>query len=57
MLELNKLHCVDCMEAMKDIPDGYFEWAFVDPPYGSGQNPEGGDLWARRKRSRFRRTV
>jgi len=36
MLEMNRLHCVDCMVAMRDIPDGYFELAIVDPPYGVG---------------------
>ncbi len=25
---------MDCMDAMKDYPDGYFELAIVDPPYG-----------------------
>ena len=34
MLEMNKLYHMDCMEAMKDIPDKYFELAIVDPPYG-----------------------
>jgi site-specific DNA-methyltransferase (adenine-specific) len=34
MLELNKLYNTDCMEAMKDIPNKYFELAIVDPPYG-----------------------
>lgn len=34
--ELNKLYNMDCMEAMKDIPDKYFELAIVDPPYGIG---------------------
>lgn len=24
----------DCMEAMREMPDGYFELAVVDPPYG-----------------------
>lgn len=24
----------DCMEAMKEFPDGYFDLAVVDPPYG-----------------------
>lgn len=37
MLELNKLYHMDCMEAMKDIPDKYFELAIVDPPYGIGR--------------------
>ena len=29
---------MDCMEAMKDMPDNYFELAIVDPPYGIGAN-------------------
>ena len=28
------LYCMDCMEAMKQFPDGYFDLAIVDPPYG-----------------------
>ena len=27
----------DCMDGMKDIPDGYFDLAVVDPPYGGAQ--------------------
>jgi site-specific DNA-methyltransferase (adenine-specific) len=34
MLELNKLYLMDCMEGMAQFPDGYFELAIVDPPYG-----------------------
>ena len=34
MMELNKLYLMDCMEGMKQFPDGYFELAIVDPPYG-----------------------
>lgn len=34
MLEMNKLHCVDCMDAMRDIPDNFFDLCIVDPPYG-----------------------
>ena len=26
----------DCMEVMKEYPDGYFDLAVVDPPYGIG---------------------
>lgn len=26
--------CRDCMEAMREFPDGYFDLAVVDPPYG-----------------------
>lgn len=26
----------DCMEAMREFPDNYFDLAIVDPPYGDG---------------------
>lgn len=26
----------DCVEVMKRYPDGYFDLAVVDPPYGAG---------------------
>jgi len=26
----------DCLEAMKEFPDNYFDLAIVDPPYGGG---------------------
>lgn len=34
MFELNRLYNMDCMEAMREIPDKYFELAICDPPYG-----------------------
>lgn len=36
MLELNQLYNMDCMAGMAEFPDGYFELAIVDPPYGVG---------------------
>ena len=36
MLELGRLYRMDCMEGMRQFPDGYFELAIVDPPYGTG---------------------
>lgn len=36
--ELNKLYNEDCLEAMKQIPDKYFDLAIVDPPYGININ-------------------
>ncbi|MCL2255274.1 MAG: site-specific DNA-methyltransferase [Firmicutes bacterium] len=33
--ELNKLYNMDCLTAMKTIPDNFFELAIVDPPYGN----------------------
>ena len=35
-MELNQLYNMDCLEAMKEMPDKYFELAIVDPPYGIG---------------------
>lgn len=34
MFELNRLYNLDCMEAMREIPDKYFQLAIVDVPYG-----------------------
>lgn len=36
MYENPDLYNADCMEAMKDFPDGFFDLAIVDPPYGIG---------------------
>lgn len=41
-LELNNVYLMDCMEAMKQMPDNYFELAIVDPPYGIGDKFKGG---------------
>ena len=32
--KLNNFYNEDCLEAMKEIPDKYFDLAIVDPPYG-----------------------
>lgn len=34
------LYNCDCMEAMREYPDKYFDLAIVDPPYGSGGEKE-----------------
>ena len=34
--QLNNFYNEDCLEAMKKIPDKYFDLAIVDPPYGIG---------------------
>ena len=36
-VENSRVYMMDCMEFMKDLPDGYFDLACVDPPYGIGQ--------------------
>ena len=38
MYELNKIYNMDCMQAMKEYPDKYFDIAIVDPPYGIGMD-------------------
>ena len=35
---INKFENRDCMEGMKEYPDGYFNLAVVDPPYGIGMS-------------------
>ena len=34
MLELNQVHEGDCLELMKEIPDGSVDMVLCDPPYG-----------------------
>ena len=33
MIELNKVHNIDCIEFMKDIPDKFIDLIITDPPY------------------------
>ena len=33
---MNEAFNRDCVEAMKEFPDGFFDLAVVDPPYGAG---------------------
>lgn len=41
----------DCMEAMREFPDNFFDLAVVDPPYGAGEmvnsDKSGGGYWER----------
>ena len=32
----SKAECRDCMDAMREFPDKFFDLAVVDPPYGGG---------------------
>ena len=36
------LRRADCMDVMAEFPDGYFDLAIVDPPYGIGRKFKGG---------------
>jgi site-specific DNA-methyltransferase (adenine-specific) len=33
---MNRVHLMDCMDFMKDLPDKRYDLAIVDPPYGIG---------------------
>ena len=46
--ELGKVHCMDCMEAMKLLPDNSVPMIWTDPPYGHNNN-NNGDLIHRRE--------
>jgi len=35
MLEINKIHCGDCLELMKDVPDKSVDMILCDLPYGT----------------------
>ena len=35
-LKLGKIHNIDCLEFMRQVPDNYFDLVLTDPPYGIG---------------------
>ena len=39
---MNQAFNMDCLEAMRSMPDKAFDLAVVDPPYGGGFTEEGG---------------
>jgi len=40
--KMNKIHHIDCLEFMKQVPDKYFDLVLTDPPYGIGDKFKGG---------------
>lgn len=34
-MAISKAYCMDCLEAMREMPDNAFDLAIVDPPYGN----------------------
>jgi site-specific DNA-methyltransferase (adenine-specific) len=38
MIELNKIHNIDCLEYMKTVPDNFYDLCLTDPPYGIGMD-------------------
>jgi site-specific DNA-methyltransferase (adenine-specific) len=39
---LNEVHCVDCLEAMRQLPDNSVDAVVTDPPYGIDLKPPRG---------------
>lgn len=48
MYEQPDLYNADCMEAMKEFPDKFFDLAMIDPPYGNANDEvfRTGGTWA-----------
>lgn len=55
MNPISEVYNEDCMIGMKRYPDGYFDLAIVDPPYGIGNFWEGGDTSAQKKINELRK--
>ena len=47
-MAINEAYNVDCVEYMRSLPDGYFDLAVCDPPYGSGNDTKLGGQKVRR---------
>jgi DNA modification methylase len=55
MVEINKIYNMDCLQGMKDIPDGSIDMILCDLPYGVTRNSWDSmipleDLWRQYKR-------
>ena len=46
---------MDCMAGMKEFPDGFFDLAIVDPPYGDATEEQGDEPTWERFGGRFRK--
>jgi len=52
---ISEVYNEDCMIGMSRYPDGYFDLAIVDPPYGIGE--DGGNKFRGRKADNYNRIV
>lgn len=55
-MTLSEVHNMDCMEYMRTLPDGYFDLAVADPPYGGAGNDNERGRFDRYKTIRCERT-
>ncbi len=37
-METNKIHCIDCLEGMRQLPDNFAKLTITSPPYNVGKN-------------------
>ena len=44
-MELDQIYNMDCLEGMKQIPDGSVDLIVTDPPYGVLNGESEGGLW------------
>ena len=44
--KLNKIHCMDCLDFMREVPDKYFDLILTDIPYGECDIENNG-LWTK----------
>lgn len=51
---MNEAFNRDCVEAMKEFPDGFFDLAVVDPPYGINITGRSQSVNVERERERER---
>ena len=45
MLEKNKIHCMDCLEGMKQLEDNSVQLVIIDPPYYKIKKDEWDNQW------------
>jgi len=51
--KMNKIHNIDCLEFMKQVPDNYFDLVLTDPPYGLGMRTVKSGINAKNSQKKF----
>ena len=42
---INKIHCCDCLDLMKEMPDKCVDLVLADPPYGIGDSGKNNQVY------------
>jgi len=53
MLEINKIHQGDCLELLKQIPDGSIDLVITSPPYNMRTRVRNGEYTSKEKSEHF----